>query len=295
MVSVQTATRGDLLLRFEGRLRRLNYSPNTIRDYLAISRAFLAAHPGVPPEMLSAEHVERFLGARPLAPRSYVTNAARLRAFFEHLRKHERLIRTNPCRDLEVPRWRPTRRHAPTAEEFERLRAACTTPDDALVVEVLYFTGLRVSELLALRWQDVDLERRRLEVLRGKGGTFRVVPFPPRVQALLVATRRAPAAPVVTSAWDARRPRAVRVVQDRLKTLGRAAGLRYVLTPHVLRHGFARMCKVAGLRTETIARLMGHADTRPVVAIYGWLDEDDLQREYDRYVTGAGQAPYLGA
>jgi len=288
----------ELVARFEARLRRQDYSPRTIANYTWVARKLVAAFPAIAPQYLGAEHVAQFLDGAMQSPRTYAITLSRLKAFFHFLRRHERLIRSNPCDDVEKPRYRIRYKPAPTREHFEQICAACRTPDETLLIEVLYFTGLRISELRALQWKHLDVEKRRAYVAHGKGNKARTVVFPVHVARQLTAqmeVARRTAAPrepaechIFASAWHAEAPRSVRVMQDAVRAIGRRAGLPYPLTPHILRHGFARLCKTSGMPLETTARLMGHADVRPVSAIYGRLDEDDLQRDYDRCVRGLG-------
>ena len=177
---MQVDLRGDLLTDYAARLQRLNYAPSTISSYTTCVRRLFQTYPGVQPEQITAEHIERFLDDRHLSPATFSTQTENLRAFFAWLQKQKNLIRTNPCAAVEKPRVPERHRPAPTRAEFDRLCTMCTTAEEVCLVEILYFAGLRISELRLARVEDFDLEKRRLQVI-GKGNRERMVVYPERV------------------------------------------------------------------------------------------------------------------
>ena len=123
-----------------------------------------------------------------------------------------------------------------------------------VLVELLYACGGRVSEIVALRWQDIDFEEHTVR-LQGKGGDERCVPMGrPCVEALLrlsESTRGtvAPTDPVFPGLTTQN-------VRDRLKVLGRRIGVR--LTPHLFRHAFATHQLDRGASVRAVQEMMGH-------------------------------------
>lgn len=278
----------DLVTEFASRLSRLHYARTTQKCYLATVRRFLADYPDLSFEKVSPEHIERHLHGRPLSPRSFRTNLENLRSFFTWLCRHKRLLRENPCDRVEVPRWAPRLRPAPTLEEFLSVRARCETLEEAAAVELLYFAGLRASELLSLRSGNVDLLRRRVQVI-GKGGYERITVFPPRTQRMLqvYVWRHLALHPGGFLFRNPQRPgpRGSKWLAQIVGRLGREAQLSYPLTPHLLRHGYFRLCKIKGVPLEVAAKLGGHKSIRTTAEVYGALDADDLQAAYDRAVS----------
>lgn len=195
------------------------------------------------------------------------------RAFFRYLLER-RVIATNPFSGLAAP---PFRRSLPKfltekqAERFlegprRRLEAGALTPMEAcrdqLVFELLYGAGLRISELVALTYRQIDLRTGSARIL-GKGQKERLAPIG-RVALELVKRFRAEFAPEarpedsvlgavcgrpVTAGW----------VQRRMKTYLAEAELPLDLTPHKLRHSFATHLVNAGADLRVVQELLGHA------------------------------------
>jgi site-specific recombinase XerD len=161
---------------------------------------------------------------------------------------------------------------------------------DQAIVLTLRHTGLRVSELCALRLPDVELGERKgsVTVRAGKGAKYRVVP-------LNVDARRAIMAyltvrPAVTDDHlfigqrrDGLRPAAV---EDLVRKYARLAGLADV-TPHTLRHSFGKGLLDAGTDLVTVAALLGHSRLE-TTAIYTHPSDRDLQHAVERLELDAG-------
>jgi integrase/recombinase XerC len=164
------------------------------------------------------------------------------------------------------------------------LRRQCRTPEEAILLEGYYFTGLRLRELLGLRNRHVDLEARTIAV-HGKGEKDRTVVFPPRLQALLCPWMRGgPEDWLLPSPRHSCWPRGTFWAAALVARLGQEAGLPYRLTPHLLRHGFVRLCKVRGLPLEIAAKLLGHARVDTTSRLYGRVDATDLLNAYDGFL-----------
>lgn len=127
---------------------------------------------------------------------------------------------------------------------------------DRALLEVLVATGLRASELLALRWDDVDPDK--VFVRRGKGGRQRYVPLASRAWAALRAIKPAGARgsdSVFLNAWGA--PLSRRGLGLLVKRSIRAAGLRG--SPHTLRHSLATRLLNRGMNLRSVQTVLGHA------------------------------------
>ena len=144
-------------------------------------------------------------------------------------------------------------KHPLSVADIARALAA-STGETRVIVEVLYAAGPRVSEVVKLRWADVNLAGREVR-LRGKGGDERAVCLGlPCVKALtgLVTARGGLVAPNdrVFPGLTAQN------VRDRLKTLGRRVGIH--LTPHLFRHAFAGHLHLNGANERVIQEWLGH-------------------------------------
>jgi site-specific recombinase XerD len=226
--------------------------------------------------MVTPEHIEEHLARRPLSPASTRVELENLRAFFRWCHQDQRLIRRNPCDGVARVRVPEKIRASVSPADFDRLVGVCQNPEERLLVEVLYRTGLRLNEFRSLTWERIDFTRRRIPI-RGKGGHERMVFWREREIAAfeshwqragyLLAYRDGP--------WGEMR------IERTLHRLGREAELPFRLTAHVLRHGWFRAGKRRGLSLEVLARVGGHKDVSTTAKMYSPMDADDLQAVYE--------------
>jgi integrase/recombinase XerC len=152
---------------------------------------------------------------------------------------------------------------------------------DRAMLELFYSSGLRLSELTGLRWQDLDLEGGEVRVL-GKGRKTRIVPVGRHAVTALRALGQAegsvPADPVFRGRAGA--PISPRTVQARLKTLALQQGSAKRIHPHLLRHTFASHMLESSGDLRAVQELLGHADIA-TTQIYTHLDFQHLSRVYD--------------
>lgn len=225
-----------------------------------------------------------------LESRTVARNLVTLRNFFRFAQIQE-LIPADPSLNLESPKIRRTLPGYLRLEEVERLLAQ---PDaktalglrDRAMLEVLYSTGLRVSELIGLRVMDLDT---RVGCIRciGKGDKERIVPAG-RKAVGLVEKYLHDARPKLLGKGAAspalfvnRRGVALsRVgVWKILSAYGRRAGLRVALTPHMLRHSFATHLLERGADLRSVQLMLGHADIS-TTQIYTHVVEERLKQIY---------------
>ena len=227
-----------------------------------------------------------------LSPRSQARALSAIRSL-HRLLAAERIAPSDPADEIDSPR--PGRRLPSllSRDEVERLLAA---PDprtaggrrDRAMLELLYATGLRVSELVSLQLNDVNLETRVL-VARGKGNKERLVPVgAPAAEAVkaYLATAREPLLRGRRSRDLFVTPRGGRMTrQGFAKALGRwarAAGLRRRISPHKLRHSFATHLLEGGADLRAVQAMLGHADVS-TTQIYTHVDRSHVKRLYDRF------------
>ncbi len=177
-----------------------------------------------------------------------------------------------------------------TLEEVESLLAAPdrSTPlgaRDAAMLELLYATGLRVSELLSLRIEDVRLDPGYITCM-GKGSKERVVPMggaaSARLREYLAGPRAAlagsrPFRQVFLNAHG--RPLSRQGFWKLLAAHGRRAGIRQPLHPHLLRHSFATHLLEHGADLRSVQMMLGHADIS-TTQIYTHVNRERLRKLY---------------
>jgi integrase len=161
----------------------------------------------------------------------------------------------NPVRQVKLPRPSNPRERRATAGELKRLLAACEGTSSRwlyAVIELAVETGMRRSELLAMRWADVDMVGRTVLLRNTKNSLPRSVPLSPRALEILQGTRRVGDTVFVVSA------NAVRLAWERLKRRAEVSGLRF----HDLRHEAVSRFFEKGLNMPEVAAISGHRDPR---------------------------------
>ena len=227
-----------------------------------------------------------------LESRTVARHLVTLRNFFRFAQAQE-LIAEDPALHLESPKIRRSLPGYLRLEEVEKLLAR---PDektplglrDRAMLEVLYSTGLRVSELISLRVMDVDRATGCIRCI-GKGDKERIVPIGKKALALverylrdarpkLVGKKQQPQAP--TLFINRRGGPLSRVgVWKILSAYGREAGLRVALTPHMLRHSFATHLLERGADLRSVQLMLGHSDIS-TTQIYTHVVEERLKQIY---------------
>ncbi len=276
--------------------RRL--ADNTVESYrrdLAMLERF-AHERGIAVERLGRGDLEAFVRALltgGMSPRSVARAVACLRGFYKFL-VVDRIVGVDPSADLQAPRaWAALPRYL-SVEEVDALIAQ---PDvsapkglrDRALIEVLYATGLRVSELVGLRAADLNLESGYL-TCTGKGSKQRLVPLGEEAAVWVkryVAQGRPALARKKSSPWlfvNARGGgRLSRVgFWKILKAYGRSAGITRDLSPHVLRHSFATHLLARGADLRAIQLMLGHADLS-TTQIYTHVLEERLRAVYEKF------------
>ena len=285
----------DSYLTYLRDVRRM--SPNTVESYardLAALAAFAEGR-GAGVESLERRDLEAFvrsLMASGLSPRSVARAVACVRGFYKFVAVEEKRD-GSPAEDLRAPRAWPALPKFLSLEEVDRLLAQPDTATprglrDKALIEVVYATGLRVSELLSLRTGNLHLDEGYLTCV-GKGDKERIVPVGQEacdwLRRYIVAGR--PALVQRTSPWlfvNARDGGQLSRVGfwKVLKEYGIKAGISRELSPHVLRHSFATHLLERGADLRAIQVMLGHADLS-TTQIYTHVLEARLRTVYDRF------------
>jgi integrase/recombinase XerD len=224
-----------------------------------------------------------------LAVRTQVRNAVALRGLMRYLRA-EQIIQADPTAGLPLPKAGRRLPEALTADEVARLLASVEGDDprairDAAMLETLYASGLRVSELCALRTADVNLEAGWVAAY-GKGRKQRLVPMGEVARRKIARyLREGRPALVRRSASDALfvTPRGRRMTRQGfwklLRRRAAAAGIARLPSPHVLRHSFATHLLEGGADLRAVQAMLGHADIS-TTQIYTHVSRRHLRATY---------------
>jgi len=227
--------------------------------------------------------------ARGLKPASIARRLAAMRGLYRHLVREDAVTR-DPTEHVDTPRAGRSLPKTLTREAAAALvevfdGAEPRTVRDRTLLEVLYATGMRASECLGLRLEDVNLNA-GYAVCTGKGRKQRLVPLGAHAVAWLSRYLR-DARPAFTRKKDCGRlfvnPRGGALSRQSLWVVVRraatAAGLRRKISPHVLRHSFASHLLEGGADLRSVQALLGHADIG-TTQIYTHLPSEALKRMY---------------
>ncbi len=270
---------------------------NSIVSYGRDLRKFVAYlnNSGLALEKVRHEHIRKFLESlyrQGLSARTAARQLAALRHFFQFLVKEGKLS-ADPALDVEAPHLSQSLPKYLNFQEVENLLAQPdpTTPiglRDRAMLELLYATGMRVSELLGVRWEDFEPNLGIVRCL-GKGNKERLIPvgksalraveaylrhgrsalvMRPGVSFLFLNQRGGPLSRV--GFWKI------------LAAYGRRAGIRVSLTPHMVRHSFATHLLERGADLRSIQTMLGHSDIS-TTQIYTHVLKERLRQVYQTH------------
>lgn len=244
-------------------------------------------------ERIDTETLRAFLAARLATCRrsTLARQLAAIRSLFHFVRQAGAIKREATARLASPKRTRPLP-HQLTVDDVTRLVEAPTdaTPAgarDRALLEVLYSCGLRVSELAALRWRDLDAALRLVRV-QGKGAKQRIVPIGRPALDALARYRRAAAQQRWPTGEDDRvfvnargGPLTTRSVARRVAAAVRRSRISADASPHTLRHSFATHLLTAGADLRAIQELLGHSSLATTER-YTHVDLGRLTEVYDK-------------
>jgi integrase/recombinase XerD len=269
-------------------------SKNTIAAYgrdVTKFAAFCAEH-GIPLEQISHSIIVEFLSTlyrRGLDSRSVARHLVTVRHFLRFC-VMEKTLEKDPSENIQAPKFRHTLPEFLSVEEVTNLLAQPDTSNvqglrDKAMIELLYSSGLRVSELVHLKIGDLQLEAGYLRCI-GKGDKERLVPIGKKALEWIreyIAKSR----PQILGDNDSiflfpsRTGRSVDrfVFWKNLRMYGTKAGLRKSLSPHMLRHSFATHLLDGGADLRSVQMMLGHADIS-TTQIYTHVVEGRLRQVY---------------
>ncbi len=265
-----------------------NYSAHTLLNYRLDLEEFSKFLKETPIETVDYSNLRHFLAemrAHNLKPRSVARKLSSLRSFFKYLQR-EKIIQRNPATLLVTPKLDKPLPHFLSEEEAVKLieaPSANKTSDyrDRSIFEVLYSTGMRVSELVGLDVEDIDFFSNIVRVM-GKGKKERVIPIGDTALGALknyIDHRAVKSKAVFLNRSGGRlSDRSVRNIIN--KYILREA-MRQHVTPHMFRHSFATHLLNRGADLRSVQELLGHVNLS-TTQIYTHLTTDKLKSVYDK-------------
>lgn len=276
------------------------YSTNTVQAYRRDISRFLDFTGEKPLEAFDSTSIRSYImkclddGRNSRSTARYLSS---LKSFFNFLCE-EKYLKDNPAQILESPKlWRKL----PNVVGLDEVEALLACPDpktllgvrDKAMLEVLYATGLRASELVSLKSTDVDLEVGYIRSL-GKGSKERVVPLGAvaieAVQDYIDVARR-----VLLNGNTAHELFITRLGRKMtrqgfwkiLKAYALKANIKTSVSPHTLRHAFATHLLERGADLRSVQEMLGHADIS-TTQIYTHILQDRMRKVHDKFHPRAG-------
>ena len=276
-----------------------NYSVNTLASYkidLSDFNEFISNTKGSLQALDKIDHlmIRSYLSNlqdRNLARSTVLRRLSSLRSFFKYLCRRG-YLEVEPTAALASPK---VQRKLPDFLEIPEIEAILTMPNtsniiglrDQAIMELLYSTGMRVSELLQLDSKDLDRQNALVKV-RGKGKKERLLPIGRTAMNALenYLTRRhelsgdMPSPAIFLSQRGKRIPDA-KSIRRRIEKYAHDAGIKKNITPHTLRHTFATHLLNAGADLRSVQELLGHSSLS-TTQIYTHVTADRLRRVYEK-------------
>lgn len=233
-----------------------------------------------------------------LSPRSLARHLAAIRMFCRFLAR-EKLLATDVTQTIDSPKLWRTLPHMLDYEEVGRLLAAPNTRTkfglrDKAMLEFMYATGLRVSEVANIKLSDINFEAGFLRSV-GKGSKERIVPVGKQaiewIQRYLHETRSSflKAGKLGEVFLSTRgRPLSRKTIWVHIKKYARTAGIKKNITPHTLRHSFATHLLDNGADLRVIQEMLGHADIS-TTQIYTHVDQGRVKEAHYRFHPRSGR------
>lgn len=270
-----------------------NYSENTIIGYQNHIELFIS--------FLTNNHINsinninyniirnyiNFLYEKKYSSKSICNHISSLRSFFKYL-KNEELINSNPMILIENPKLE---KKLPKYLYYEDVEKILNVPDentsigirDALILELLYVTGIRVSELVNIRIKDIDFSNKKIKIT-GKGNKQRMVMFGNRCNDLLNKYLKIredflkDASDYLILGIKGKKIND-RVIRTIISDISKKAGINLKISPHTFRHTFATHMLNEGADLRSVQELLGH-ENLSTTTIYTHITNERLRNVY---------------
>jgi len=265
-----------------------NYSPHTILNYKIDLTDYFTFLDKTPLEKVEYIHLRRFLASlkeKKLKPRSMARKLSSLRSFYKFLNR-EGHLEDNPAALLMTPKLDKTLPKFLSEEEMAAFIEAPKTDTesglrDRAILETLYSTGIRVSELVGLNIDTVDLIGSIAKV-SGKGKKERLVPLGNKaVNAIRTYLRRRQAKTQALFLNKSGKRLTARSVFNITDKYIKQVSASKKISPHVLRHSFATHMLDRGADLRSVQELLGHMNLS-TTQIYTHVTTDRLRKIYDQ-------------
>ena len=272
-----------------------NYSPHTIRAYCSDVYTFLLWLNALSPLELTGDKFSeylQFIQQINYTKTSIARKIASIRAFYKYLFQEE-MIEANPVDNVSIPKQNKMLPNYLFEDEIENILRGIKIETPAgyrnrIILELLWVSGMRISELSGLNYENLNLEQNEIRVF-GKGSKERIVLIPDKtkqglinyienVSDLICKKDKTPSSPLFIN-YNGYRLQNQSIRKALKKTLDSIHFTKYV-TPHVFRHSFATHLLENGADLRVVQELLGHSSIKNT-QIYTHVSLEHLKQVYD--------------
>jgi integrase/recombinase XerD len=269
----------DAFEDFRATLLSLGYSEKSIKSYyMAVKNfAMFSGNPRIAD--ITQIDIQKWITASLSNVKNSEKRKKRMNTFHYYTLFVRKFLQWTGRKDLVVPIVRKTpfsEPHVLGENELEVLNQACKDDRDRLIINLLFETGVRASELLEIRAKDVDLNNKEIILKNTKYGRQRTVFIGPRSYDILSKMIKSlrPNDKIVNLSYHG--------LYKRIKSIAKRAGVDVSsIRPHIFRHTFATESLKKGLNLSALQRLLGHSDIK-TTQIYLHLLKEDIKKEYEK-------------
>ena len=236
-----------------------------------------------PVNQIDTMDIRKYLATKHESVKASTLNSklSKLRGFFDWL-YNEGYIENNPAKNVAPIKTEKRERKGLTLEQMELLRASCKTKREKAIVEFLYTTGCRVSEVTEVDISDLDFNEMSLYVV-GKGNKERKVYFNERAKVILKDYLASRSDDCTALFVTSRAPSSLgrNSILREISKVGKRMSPQIRVYPHLLRHTFATHAINAGIPIEVVQMLLGH-ESPATTAIYAKVSNSKIKQEYSK-------------
>lgn len=196
----------------------------------------------------------------------------------------EEYITKNPCRNIKEIKYEVTPRRSLTRMELEMIRRACKTKRDLAIVDTLYSTGCRVSELINMKISDINTEDKSIHII-GKGKKHNTCYLNTNAQLSLneyMKERKDDSTYLFVGKREPFNKLSIKAIELIFKDISKNTGI--MVTPHIMRHTCATLSLQSGMPLHQVQRMLGHASSDTTL-IYAETSQEDVKHSHLKYVV----------
>lgn len=245
------------LLKEELALRK--YSPETAKTYIKITEEFLN----------SKKTPRNFL----LSKQKH-TNSTLRTIFFALQFYYSTCLKQNIKEEIPLAKKQTKLPTVLNQTETQKLLSSSKNPKHKLALHLLYYTGIRLSELINLKWENIDEERRTIKISQGKGNKDRTIFLHQKIIDLFEETGTGKTGYILLSSRGKKYSK--KTIQEIVKQNSKKAKITKNTTPHTLRHSFATHLLENGADIRHIQKLLGHSKLE-TTQIYTHVANKDIK------------------